>query len=89
MKIALYCPPFYQEADEAWQQRWDACRRYIREHCGLDVIHFDNMDELVVRYDNRAFRRVVVARKGYYKPDFHDWVARNRIPVLDVMCIES
>lgn len=85
MKFALFCPRLADETPEAWERRRRACRDYLREHPQVHAIEFDSLDELERGYDPRAFRRVVVARRGYYSLAFHDWVARHRVSVLDVL----
>ena len=84
MKFAVFCPRFFKEAEESWQARWSACRRYMREHPEVNVIQFDSFEELTGKFGDQ-FRRIIVAQLGYYSAEFQQWAARNRVSTLDVM----
>ena len=85
MKVAVFCPRLPQEAEGNWKLRYQACRAYLRRVSLQDAVEFDTLEYLQIHYPRHRFRRVVVARQGYYPPEFWDWVQRYRVPVLDVM----
>ncbi len=85
VKIAVYCPRFPEETDTAWHSRLQECRLYIRKVKHVDALEFETLDDLQIHYSRHAFRRIIVARSGYYDLDFWFWARNEHISILDVL----
>ena len=85
MKLALFCPRLSNESPEAWQQRLKLCRLYLRSLPCVEALEFETLEHLETHYGRHLFRRVLVARSGYYPLAFWDWVRQNRTDVQDVL----
>ena len=85
VKIAVYCPRLPKESEGAWQMRMQACRLYIRKVKHVDALEFESLEHLQINYRRHSFRRVLVARSGYYALDFWSWARHEHIHILDVL----
>lgn len=85
MKAALYCPRLPDEAESDHKARYQACRLYFRNLPNVDVMEFDNLEDLQRHHVRQQFRRIVVARLGYYPMQLTEWACRSGISVTDVI----
>ena len=85
VKIALFCPRFPKETEAAWQIRTQACRHYLKKAKNVDALEFESLEHLQINYRKHSFRRIVVAKSGYYALDFWYWARHEHIHILDVL----
>jgi hypothetical protein len=84
-KIAVFCPRFSEEPEEAWKLRRTACRDFLGRQQFAFAPDYERLEQLKLYHQKHAFEQVVIARSGYYSMAFHEWAALNRVMLIDAL----
>ncbi len=85
MNIAVFCPRLPDEDQASWKKRWEACHRLARTHTRAASIDLFDLFDMQIYHTKKPLRKIIVARKPFYTMEFHYWVLRSRVEVIDVL----